>query len=171
MSLSNAFASPRRVRAAVFSMHQFCPAIRSMFRDDEIDDPAIEAMTVYLYMHHARGIFGRFFAMRLLRKMRNQVKYCSGPEVVDRMKRITRRARKIERHLRTKACNRLSGAERHAMHLQSVVRALMYESDHFRLDKNACDAAFQHAVAPFQAANARMQSHLEGIRRQHFSML
>ena len=60
MSLSNAFASPRRVRAAVFSMHQFCPAIRSMFRDDEIDDPAIEAMTVYLYMHHARGIFGRF---------------------------------------------------------------------------------------------------------------
>lgn len=163
-------ASPRRVRAAVRSMHQFCPIVRSMFTED-IEDDAIEAMTVYLYLSIARDVLGRGFSKRLARNLRKQLKYCSPYEINPRLQRIARRSRKIERRLRDKTRKRMTGADRYALRIQGVVRAMLFESTRYKTDNQARDAALAHAYAPFNTVSSRMKAHLEGIGKQHFSML
>ncbi len=159
------FVDERKVSAAAYSMHQFCQVVRTVF-PGEPEDAAVESATLYLYMQIARDVFGKRFAMRLGSKLRDQLKYTTPAEAVERVGRIGRQAEALERTAGSMGAGRSFGAKCRT-HVTSVIEALLSEAG-FR----SCDPELiKDTYGKFEEVVRTIKGHLVGIKRQnHFLM-
>jgi len=149
-----------KLKAAVGSMHQFLPVVRSIYPRIPPDE-ATEAATVFLYAGLALEIFGRRFADRLRLHLRPRYKFAISTEIERRVLRIENRLEALKREA-DKYSAESSPHARSAAQVTSVIRALLAE---------ACPESDEpeqvRAIYPrFEDAVRRIKKHLLGIKRQ-----
>ena len=76
------FVSKAKLKAATYSMHQFCPNVKTIFPMSEVDEVVVEASTLFLYLQTARDVLGVRFARTLAEMLQQRLR--SNPEHVPR---------------------------------------------------------------------------------------
>ena len=155
----------RKLDAAASSLHQYYPAVRSIF-PGPVAEQVIESIAVLLYLRAAREVFGRRFAERLSARLGRRLRHASEAEVSRRMDAITRRTIAFE----SEADELLAAGARESAfehHVRCVLRALLVEAG-FDPD----DAEVVHdRYMPLMDAARRLAEHLRGIKRQNPFMM
>ncbi|MFK7959518.1 MAG: hypothetical protein AB8G96_03260 [Phycisphaerales bacterium] len=154
------FINGHRLKAAAFSLHQFCGAVRTIF-PDLVDDRVVEAVTAFLYLRVAEETFGRRFAAALRSRARETYKFSDWSEIESRIARIEHN---IEAFDATSAelDPALMAEEEFTRHVRSVIRSILLEANNPWQDTNIV----RHTFPRFENAVVRIQKHLEGIKGQ-----
>jgi hypothetical protein len=155
----------RKLKAAAFSMHQFCQEVRQIFPGD-VDDRIVEAATVYLYMSLARDLFGQRFANKLQKRLRGNLKYSTPAEVEGHVARITKRSEAMERAEAEKAGDR-SAEELCRAHTAAVIDAMLDDAGFQDTDTDASKKAY----IKFEEAIRVIRKHLVGIKDQNYFLM
>ncbi|MHC4776806.1 MAG: hypothetical protein ACYTBR_16305 [Planctomycetota bacterium] len=146
----------RKLKAAAFSMHQFCQEVRCIFPGD-VDDRVIEAATVYLYVSLARDLFGHRFAIRLQKRLRGNLKYSTPAEVEGHVARIARQSESLERAAASQATERTP----------AVIEAMLADAGF----QDPADEDARKAYIKFEAAIMVIRKHLVGIKEQNYFLM
>ncbi len=155
----------RKLKAAAFSMHQFCQEVRAIYPGD-VDDRVVEASTTFLYVSLVRDLFGPRFATKLQRRLRTLLKYSTAAEVGGHIARITVHSEAIEKGVRAFSDDR-SAEDIVRAHVLAVIEAML--SDAGFKDVSA-DAAAKSYVK-FEHAIKEMRKHLLGIKDQNYFLM
>lgn len=154
------FVNKQKVKAAVFSMHQFCPVVRGVYRELP-DDDVVEAATAFLYERLAREIFGKRFAEMVRHYLQYQYKFAPVADIEARRDRIERNV-EIFRRQEEATAPAQSSQDEFTHRVRSVIRAFLAEAGMpYDDDELVCDA-----FPRFDETVRRVRAHLEGIRRQ-----
>lgn len=154
----------RRVTAAAHSMHQFCQTIRNMVRSD-LDDAAVEAVTMFLYVRIAREVFGQRFVKSMWTQLKGLLKYSSATDAKARVEGIARRLCEYEHSVVGDLIPGAATAYQH--HVRCTLRAILAECNLAANDAELLQTLFM----PFVDAMNRIQAHLEGIKGQNHFLL
>ncbi|MHC4219726.1 MAG: hypothetical protein ACYSU7_14895 [Planctomycetota bacterium] len=155
----------RKLKAAAFSMHQFCQEVRAIF-PGEVDDRVVEAATVYLYLSLSRDLFGHRFATRLQKRLRGSLKYSTPAEVEGHVARITKQSEGVERAAAANASER-TPEEICRAHTSAVIEAMLADAGFQDTEPDA----YKKAYIKFEESIRVIRKHLVGIKDQnHFLM-
>ena len=149
-----------KLKAAIRSMHQFCPIVRTIF-PDLVDDRVVEATVSLLYQRIADDVYGRRFAVALEAGLRDVYKFSGWIDVEDRIARIVHNISIFETHTQSLDPS-LDVSEDFTRHVRSVIRAILLEAHGPWDDTNVV----RHTYPRFENAARRIKAHLEGIRKQ-----
>ncbi len=144
------FVSKAKLKAATYSMHQYCPHVRTVFPVGEVDDAVVEASTLYLYLHTARDVMGARFTRSLAEMLQHRLR--SSPErvmtILGRLNAMTQS---------------MHGNEEYHEVITRIIHAMLSEA--------GCDThdqpTLQGCFARFQAVAGPIGKHLQGIKRQN----
>lgn len=150
-----------KVKAAARSMHQFLPAVRSIFGQD-VDAVALETATVFLYVRVAKEVFGRRFSDRLCGQLSALLRYISESEARVRISRLSTTA---EAYLAFEQASHPDAPadEQFRFHVRSAIKS-MFDEAGLRSDD---DARVRDGFAAFEDAARRIKTHMLGIKRQN----
>jgi hypothetical protein len=155
----------RKLKAAAFSMHQFCQEVRCIFPGD-VDDRVIEAATVYLYVSLARDLFGHRFAIRLQKRLRGSLKYSTPAEVEGHVARIARQSESLEKEAASQATER-TPEEVCRAHTEAVIEAMLADAGF----QDPAEEDATKAYIKFEAAIRVIRKHLVGIKEQNYFLM
>lgn len=157
----------RKMKATARSMHQFCGNVRAIF-PSEVKNEVVETATVFLYVKICREVFGRRFADRICKQLRENLKYSTVHEVNTALARICKESNGYELAA-AEMQPALSPQEQFQIHVTSVVRAMLLEGGFLTAENE--NALLARAFRPFDNAVRAIKTHLLGIKRQnHFIM-
>jgi len=149
-----------KVNAAARSLHQFLPAVRSIY-GQEVEPAVLEAATVYLYVRVAREVFGLRFSDRLCGQVRMLLRHLTEEQARERVARLSTRA---EAHFACElAIHGGSAEEQFRSHVRSAIKSMLEEAGQRSDDEGRVSSGF----APFEEAARRIKIHLTGIKRQN----
>jgi hypothetical protein len=151
----------RKLKAAAFSMHQFCHEVRGVF-PGEVDDRAVEASTVYLYVSLARDLFGHRFAAKLQRRLLGNLKYTTPAEVEGQLVRINKHSEALERAVAARSSDR-TPEEVCRAHTEAVIDAMLGDAGFKGIDHETSKKTY----IKFEEAIMVIRKHLLGIRDQN----
>lgn len=147
------FVNKTKLNAAVFSMPQFCPIVRTIF-PVAVNDTVVEAATFFLYLQVARDTMGKRFAVRL------------GEELIER----TRVPRDEVSKIVTKLSQQVASIPPNIEFHENVSRMIS-----FLLDEAGCSTTDEEVLricfSRFDSAVSGIKQHLDGIRSQNVRVL
>ena len=144
------FVSKAKLKAATYSMHQFCPHVKTIFPIPDVEESVIEASTLFLYLQTARDVLGARFAGSLAEMLQHRLR--SNPDrVVAIVSRLSSRIEPLQSH------------EEYHVFITRIIHSLLSEAGCDTQDQ----AAMQGCFARFQAAADPIRDHLKGIKRQN----
>ncbi len=159
------FIDKRKLTAAAGSTDQFLSVVRTIFGGD-VDDQAVEAITIYVYSQLAQQIFGKRFATLLRRMLVCRPKFTTPTELTARLARIERRVAHFERAAREISPARTTQGK-FENHIRSVVQSMLLEAGFRCDDAELVRETFQR----FEEAVREIQRHLLGIKQQNYFVL
>ena len=135
-----------------------------MLRSD-IDDSAVEAVTMFLYVRMAREVFGQRFVKSMWLQVQELLKYASPQDVKARVESIARRLCEYEHSTLGDLIPGAATAYQHQV--RCALRAVLAECT---LPAN--DADLLHTLfMPFVDVMDRIRTHLQGIKGQNTYLL
>lgn len=147
------FVNKTKLNAAVFSMPQFCPIVRTIF-PVAVNDTVVEAATFFLYLQVARDTMGKRFAVRL------------GEELIER----TRVPRDEVSKIVTKLSQQVASIPPNIEFHENVSRMIS-----FLLDEAGCSTTDEEVLricfSRFDSAVSGIKQHLDGIKSQNVRVL
>jgi hypothetical protein len=152
------FVDKLKVNAAAASMHQFLPAVRTIYPLPP-NDAAVEAAAVFLYTNVAYDVFGNRFVARMRELLRERYKFSSALEIDLLVQRIDARYQALMRSNGQVGSN---GYDAYTHHVHCAIRALLIETAGHRDDPEQVKWIFPR----FEEAVRRLKAHLTGIRHQ-----
>jgi hypothetical protein len=165
------FINKLKLKAAIGSMHQFCPVVRTIFPDAPTDE-VVEAATVFLYERLVRAIFGNRFADHWRAGVRAKFRYSTPIDMDMRLARIGQNVETFEQQEAApgdgsgaSGGSGGSGASDHdefTRHVRSVIRALLVEAGAPYDDPGIVKLIFPR----FENTARRLRDHLQGLKHQ-----
>jgi hypothetical protein len=151
----------KKVRAAANSIHQLCPAVRTLF-GAVVEDATLEVVTIFLYLRVAQDVFNRRFVERLDTALLEKLRFATAVEAQGRVARINELFEQLEQRPDPLLAPgvRLSGYEHR---VRCVVRVLLAEAGFDAEDPDLVRATFVR----LDDALGHIRIHLDGIKRQN----
>ena len=147
------FVNKTKLNAAVYSMPQFCPIVRTIF-PVSVNDTVVEAATFFLYLQVARDTMGKRFAVRL------------GEELIERTRVPRDEVSKIVTKLSQQVASIPPNIEFHE-HVSRMISFLLAEAGCSTTDEEVLQICFSR----FDSAVSGIKQHLDGIKTQNVRVL